>query len=384
MPEEQGLEGVVQEAFSRSREYVRQEVDIVPLTQWNESILRYYFCRSVANDDTQVKQFIECDRIDLVLSRGTSRAFIEFKFYRRPRRFDPYSEQMHGFKGGPGRKNLSEFQSCIDKLHERPYVPGLSKYVTLLYAEDLPDIGSRRKVTYSCDYDAYEHPQQNVIVREVAVWEPFVASEELVKGRLYEVGSPDSPGPFTYLTEAKRVMSRALDTWRFAKPEITERNVPSDRTRQVESIVPTSIKDTKESKQAVLHEAAERLGVREFLDEVASFIEASFIEARMHSYRWPHKISYSFSSRRRHYASLKLNSEQSGSLLLTLAPRAVAACDDAVNEFCKDVPVAVRNQKRNSALDVSMSRDEWTTMAKPLGQLLSAIVDGWKRSAADN
>ena len=101
--------------------------------------------------------------------------------------------------------------------------------------------------------------------------------------------------------------------------------------------------------------------------------------------KWQERqISYSFFSRRRHYASLKLNSEQSGSLLLTLAPRAVAACDDAVNEFCKDVPVAVRNQKRNSALDVSMSRDEWTTMAKPLGQLLSAIVDGWKRSAADN
>ena len=384
MPGEQDLEGVVREAFSRTREYVWQEVDIVPLTLWNESILRYCFCRSVANDDTEVKQFIECDRIDLVLSRGTSRAFIEFKFYRHPRRFDPYSGQMRGFKGGPGRKNLGEFQSCIDKLHERRYVPGLSKYVILLYAEDPPDIGSRRKVTYSRDYDAYEHPRQNVTVREVAVWEPFVASEELVKGRLYKVGLPDSSGPFTYLTEAKRAMSRALGTGRFAKVEITERNAPSDQTRQVESIAPTSTKDTKESKQAVLHEAAERLGVKEFLDEVASFIEASFIEARLHSYRWPHKTSYSFFSRRCHYANLKLNLEQPGSLLLTLAPRAVAACDDAVNEFCKDVPVAVRNQESNSALDVSMSRDEWTTMSKPLVQLLSAIVDGWKRSAADD
>ena len=117
MPREQDLEGVVQEAFSRTREYVRQEVDIVPLTLWNESILRYYFCRSVANDDPQVKQFIECGGIDLVLSRGTSRAFIEFKFYRHPRRFDPYSEQMRGFKGGPGRKNLGEFQSCMALLH---------------------------------------------------------------------------------------------------------------------------------------------------------------------------------------------------------------------------------------------------------------------------
>ena len=145
MPGEQDLEGVVREAFSRTREYVWQEVDIVPLTLWNESILRYCFCRSVANDDTEVKQFIECDRIDLVLSRGTSRAFIEFKFYRHPRRFDPYSGQMRGFKGGPGRKNLGEFQSCIDKLHERRYVPGLSKYVILLYAEDPPDIGSRHR-----------------------------------------------------------------------------------------------------------------------------------------------------------------------------------------------------------------------------------------------
>ena len=67
MPGEQDLEGVVREAFSRTREYVWQEVDIVPLTLWNESILRYCFCRSVANDDTEVKQFIECDRIDLVV-----------------------------------------------------------------------------------------------------------------------------------------------------------------------------------------------------------------------------------------------------------------------------------------------------------------------------
>ena len=95
-------------------------------------------------------------------------------------------------------------------------------------------------------------------------------------------------------------MSRALGTGRFAKVEITERNarllIRHDHCR--EHCGPRSTKDTKESKQAVLHEAAERLGVKEFLDEVASFIEASFIEARMHSYRWPHKTSYSFFSRR--------------------------------------------------------------------------------------
>ena len=62
--------------------------------------------------------------------------------------------------------------------------------------------------------------------------------------------------------------------------------------RQVESIAPTPTRNsaTKESNQAVLHEAAEQLGVKEFLEEVASFIEA-----RMPGYRWPGKTAYSFS-----------------------------------------------------------------------------------------
>ncbi len=155
----------------------------------------------------------------------------------------------------------------------------------------------------------------------------------------------------------------------------------------------TPTKNTKESNQAVLHEAAERLGVKEFLEKVASFIEA-----RMPSYRWPHETGYySFTlhersegkpTARRRYATLHLDSKQPGSLLLTLTPRAVeVACDDAVNEFCTDVPVAFRNQKSQksySAIVVGMSRDEWPTISKPLGQLLSAIVDGWKQSAADD
>ena len=160
--------------------------------------------------------------------------------------------------------------------------------------------------------------------------------------------------------------------------------------RQIESIAPTPTRNsaTKESNQAVLHEAAERLGVKAFLEEVASFIEA-----RMPGYRWPGKTAYSFSLQEktsegrptlRSYATLYLDTKQPGSLLLTLMPRAVKVAADDVNQFCADVPVAVRNQKSYSALDVSMSRDGWTTISPPLEQLLSAIVDGWKRSAADD
>ena len=160
--------------------------------------------------------------------------------------------------------------------------------------------------------------------------------------------------------------------------------------RQVESIAPTTTTNgaTKKRNQAALHEAAEQLGVKEFLEEVASFIEA-----RMPSYRWPGKTSYSFSLQEktsegrptlRSYATLYLDTKQRGSLLLTLMPRAVKIAGDAVDRFCADVSVAVRNQKSYSALDVSMSRDGWTTMSPPLKQLLLAIVDGWKRSVGDD
>ncbi len=160
--------------------------------------------------------------------------------------------------------------------------------------------------------------------------------------------------------------------------------------RQVESIAPTTPRNsaTKESNQTILHEEAERLGVKEFLEEVASFIES-----RMPGYRWPGKTAYSFSLQEktsegrptlRSYATLYLDTKQPGSLLLTLMPRAVKVAGDAVDQFCAAVPVAVRNQKSYSALDVGMSRGGWATMSPPLEQLLSAIVDGWKRSVADD
>ena len=143
--------------------------------------------------------------------------------------------------------------------------------------------------------------------------------------------------------------------------------------RQVESIAPTSTNGrTKESNQAVLYEAAERLGVKEFFEEVASFIEA-----RMPSYRSIGKTAYSFTLQEKtsegrptlhSYATLYLDSKQPGSLLLILPRRAARAASDAVNEFCTDVPAAVRTQKSYSALEVGMSRDGWSTMSKPLEQ----------------
>jgi hypothetical protein len=53
-----------------------------------------------------VCQFVECDRIDLVLHGAEEKVFVEFKFYLHPRKFNPYTGKWSGFKGGPGLKNL--------------------------------------------------------------------------------------------------------------------------------------------------------------------------------------------------------------------------------------------------------------------------------------
>ena len=176
---------VVQTTFRNTVAFLTSEMELMPLSRWNESVFRYYFCRFLATAYPEVEQYIECGKIDLVLRRSPLVAFIEFKFYRHPRRFDPYDGRSHGFKGGPGRKNLREFQACIDKLHERPSTPGLSKYVVLVYA-DLTD-GSRPSLRFSHQYNEYQHPRDNVTLRLVESSGPFETTEDIVRAQLYEV-----------------------------------------------------------------------------------------------------------------------------------------------------------------------------------------------------
>jgi hypothetical protein len=176
---------VVQTAFRSTVKFLPSEFAVMPLNRWNESVLRYYFCRFLAMARPDVEQFVECDKIDLVLGQPPLRAFIEFKFYRHPLRFDPYDGKARGFKGGPGRKNLEEFQACIDLLHNRSSVPDLSKYVVLVYAD--PTDGSRPNLRFSHHYDEYHHPRNQVAIRLVESSGPIETKEGIVKSQLYEV-----------------------------------------------------------------------------------------------------------------------------------------------------------------------------------------------------
>jgi hypothetical protein len=135
-----------------------------------------------------VKQLVECGRIDLVLHNGEEKAFIEFKFYLRPRRYDPYTGKLVGFKGGPGAQNLREFRRCVDELSRRHSAPGLSKYVVLVYAD--PSDGGSPGNRYSDDYDDYLHPDKNVALEVLESHGPFESAEGHVKGKLFTVREP--------------------------------------------------------------------------------------------------------------------------------------------------------------------------------------------------
>ncbi len=179
------MDEVVRSTFSSTMAFMLAELAQMSLSRWNESVFRYFFCRFLSDAHPDVKQFVECSRIDLVLHCGEEKAFVEFKFYLHPRRFDPYTGNWSGFKGGPGRKNLSEFRKCVDGLYGREPVPGLSKYVVLVYAD--PVDGSRPALRYSVHYDDYRHSDEKVTLDLLESHGPIESAEGRVQARLFAV-----------------------------------------------------------------------------------------------------------------------------------------------------------------------------------------------------
>lgn len=181
------MKDLVKNAFLDTVKFLPQEFMVMPLSRWNESVLRYYFCRFLARSSDKVEQRVECDRIDLVLRDLSNIAFVEFKLYLHPPRFDPYGlygAKPCGYKGGAGRKNFGEFEKCVEKLQERqPQGHPLSKYIVLVYAD--PDDG--RRYRYADNYDNYQHSNAGVPLQLVESSLPISTTEGIVQAKLYEI-----------------------------------------------------------------------------------------------------------------------------------------------------------------------------------------------------
>ncbi|HXZ14078.1 MAG TPA: hypothetical protein VEG64_16955 [Candidatus Sulfotelmatobacter sp.] len=175
---------LIKRAFNDTAESLPRELKTMPLGRWSEGVFRYFFCRFLSKANASIVQRLECDHIDLVLRGKHEIAFVEFKFYWRPPRFNPETDQPCGFKGGPGKKNLSEFRKCIKKLGSRRSDPNLSKYVVLLFADPLHT--PRQKNSFARSYGDYKHTSRGTTVQSLSQ-KSFHADEHAITCRLFEI-----------------------------------------------------------------------------------------------------------------------------------------------------------------------------------------------------
>ena len=150
---------IVIDVFRRTASTLSKELRSICLHHWHESILTFLFVKEVLRYDDSLTCFVECDRIDLVIRKGNLGAFIEFKFYLHPPKYDPYTGARIGRKGYPSPQNLKEFENCIDELHRRKQNQNITKFIVLAYADPV----NAKTKTYGGYYDDFTLPSERNI-----------------------------------------------------------------------------------------------------------------------------------------------------------------------------------------------------------------------------
>lgn len=172
-------------AFEDAIAQIRAEEARMPLDRWNESVFRFFYSRAIAALEPDVTQLVECDRIDLVLHRGSERAFVEFKFYTHSIRYDPITGEQTGMKGFPSPENRREFKNCVDTLRKRPVPSEGLRVVALFYADPV----SAQKI-YEQRYGDDSLVEDELNINRLASIGPFLSHDlqNTCNARLYEIG----------------------------------------------------------------------------------------------------------------------------------------------------------------------------------------------------
>lgn len=162
--------------------------------------------------------------------------------------------------------------------------------------------------------------------------------------------------------------------------------------RQVESVAPakkgseTAPSHTKAGNLQALRANASQLGVGDFIDEVADFVEE-----RTPGYRWPGKTNFSFSLNEhtdqgrptlRVYVNVALVYELPRTVRIVFQERAVVALGSNATVFQELLRQHCKTNKWNQ-LEVTVSPDQWPDMQGPLDAALRQMVDGWKQKATE-
>lgn len=137
---------------------------------------------------------------------------------------------------------------------------------------------------------------------------------------------------------------------------------------------------TREEKFRFLQDAAEGLGVKDFLEQVAAFVESQMPGCSRNAgttsltFYLPERTSEDQPTQRS-YATLYLGREQ-GQLRLVFPRRATDAAGGAVQVFRNAVPDAEPGDNQYSALTIKLDRASWNTTAPPLKGLFEAVLVG--------
>lgn len=142
------MTGTIKKALDRAWREIKAELRDIPIQQWNESVFRYYFIRSLLRS-RNIQCQTEWNHADLFIKAGDEFAVVEFKFLVCnwfPKPTAPFRRKG----SGPGQKNFTEFCQCIKTLREatHPELETASKYVILAYVQhkDMKD-----------DKNSYDH-----------------------------------------------------------------------------------------------------------------------------------------------------------------------------------------------------------------------------------
>lgn len=172
------MKKLLEQALRCASKCFEDESATMPIERWNESVFRFLFSREIARLKPKVKQFVECQKIDLVLHSAEDIAFVEFKFYiHNPGYCANSREMLKRRKSYPSGGNVKQFEQCIDKLRARYPDEGerVRKFVVLFYSDPTDHTGRR----YSQDYGDSNALEKRYRVKVLCTTRPVCHSSQV-------------------------------------------------------------------------------------------------------------------------------------------------------------------------------------------------------------
>jgi DNA-directed RNA polymerase subunit N (RpoN/RPB10) len=139
---------------------------------------------------------------------------------------------------------------------------------------------------------------------------------------------------------------------------------------------------TKQDRLDRLQKRIATVGVGQFFDDIAKFIETN-----LSAYKWPNQNGYSFylqdfkedgSLTNLVYASIKLNDNIPNKAEVMLLPRAIDIASKTYDAFKENLPLNLENKESGGVSLWIESLDQWTSVADEFHKLCKGIRKGWK------